>query len=68
MNFHMDRAEESSLEAIGRFVLANENIRIEAQHHQQFYDWVEYVLVGQQYAQKGNAARALPWCGAASRR
>jgi hypothetical protein len=56
------------LEAIGRFVLANENIRIEAQHHQQFYDWVEYVLVGQQYAQKGNAARALPWCGAASRR
>jgi hypothetical protein len=35
VNIRRDRAEELSLEAIGRFVLASEEIRLEAQDRQQ---------------------------------
>src|SRR5271165_7169727 len=55
----MVRAEELSLEAIGRFVAASEEVQFEAQDRQQLYGWVELVLVGQQYAQLGKAARGL---------
>jgi hypothetical protein len=47
------------LEAIGRFVAASEEIRFEAEDRQQLYGWVEQVLVGQQYAQQGKAARGV---------
>jgi transposase InsO family protein len=59
VNIRMVRAEELSLEAMGRFVSASEEIRFEAQDRQQLYDWVEQVLVGQQYALLGKAARGL---------
>lgn len=36
-----------SLEAIGRFVEASEEIGFEAENRQQLYPWVERVLVGQ---------------------
>ena len=55
----MVRAEELSLEAMGRFVEASEEIQFEAQDRQQLYGWVELVLVGQQYARLGKAARGL---------
>jgi predicted DNA-binding transcriptional regulator AlpA len=59
VNIRMDRAEELSLEAIGRFVAASEELWFEAQDRDQLYDWVEQVLVGQQYGQLGKAARGL---------
>jgi transposase InsO family protein len=59
VNIRMDDAEKLSLEAIGRFVEASEDLRFEVQDRQQLYDWVEQVLVGQQYAQLGKAARGL---------
>ena len=59
VNIRMDDAENLSLEAIGRFVEASEDIRFEAENRQQLYAWVERVLVGQQYAQLGKAARGL---------
>jgi hypothetical protein len=50
-------AEKLSLEAIGRFVEASEEIRFESENRQQVYGWVEQVLVEQPYAQRGKAAR-----------
>jgi hypothetical protein len=59
VNIRMDDAEKLSLESIGRFVTASEDIRFEAEDRQQLYGWVEQVLVGRQYAQLGKAARGL---------
>src|ERR1035438_1186837 len=59
VNIRMVRAEELSLEAIGRFVAASEEVQFEAEDRRQLYGWVEQVLVGRQYAQLGNAARGL---------
>jgi transposase InsO family protein len=55
----MDDAEKLSLEAIGLFVEASQEVRFEAQDRWQLYGWVEQVLVGRQYAQLGKAARGL---------
>jgi len=52
-------AEKLSLEAIGRFVEASEELRFTSQGRQQVYGWVEQVLVQQEYAQQGKAARGL---------
>ena len=59
VNIRMDDAEKLSLEAIGQFVSASEDIRFEAQDRQQLYNWVERVLVGQQYPLLSKAARGL---------
>jgi hypothetical protein len=59
VNIRMDDAEKLSLEAIGRFVAASEEIRFEAENRQQLYDWVERVLVGQEYSQQSKSARGL---------
>jgi transposase InsO family protein len=59
VNIRMDNAEELSLEAIGRFVTASEGIRFEAESRQQLYSWVEHVLIQQEFAQLGKAARGL---------
>jgi transposase InsO family protein len=59
VNIRMDDAEKLSLEGIGRFVEASEEIRFEAADREQLYGWVERVLVGQQYALQGKAARGL---------
>ena len=59
VNIRMDDAEKLSLEGIGRFVEASEEIRFEAADREQLYGWVERVLVGQQYAEQGKAARGL---------
>jgi transposase InsO family protein len=55
----MVRAEELSLEAMGEFVAASEEIRFEATDRRQLHDWVEQVLLGQQYGQLGKPARGL---------
>ena len=63
----MHEAEKLSLEAIGRFVEASEEIRFESKNRQQVYGWVERVLVEQEYA-RNRARRRVAWCGATSRR
>jgi len=52
-------AEKLSLEAIGRFVEASEEIRFESENRQQLYGWVEQVLVQQGYSGLTKAARGL---------
>jgi len=52
-------AEKLSLEAIGRFVAASEEIRFESENRQQLYGWVQQVLVQQEYAGLGKVARGL---------
>ncbi len=44
---------------MGRFVEASEELRFEGENRQQIYSWVEQVLVQQEYAQQGKAARGL---------
>jgi transposase InsO family protein len=48
-----------SLEAISRFVEASEEIRFESKSRAQVYGWVERVLIRQEYAGQGKAARGL---------
>ena len=55
----MDDREKLSLEAMGRFVTASEDIRFVVENRQQLYGWVERVLVEHEYAQQGKAARGL---------
>jgi transposase InsO family protein len=55
----MFRSEELSLEAIGRFVAASEEVQFEAEDRQQLYGWVEQVLIVQGYAQQGRQSRGL---------
>jgi transposase InsO family protein len=59
LNISVHEAEKLSLEAIGRFVEASEEIRFESENRQQVYQWLERVLVQQEYAQQGKAARGL---------
>ena len=59
MNVSVHQAEKLSLEGIRRFVAASEEIRFESADRQQVYAWVEGLLVGQQYARQGKAARGL---------
>jgi hypothetical protein len=53
------QAEKLDLEGIRRFVSASEEIRFESADRGQVYAWVEGLLIGQQYAQQGRAARGL---------
>jgi transposase InsO family protein len=59
LNISVHEAEKLSLEAMGRFVEASEELRFEGENRQQIYSWVEQVLVQQEYAQQGKAARGL---------
>jgi len=59
LNISVHDAEKLSLEAIGRFVEASEAIRFASEGRPQVYGWVERVLVQQEYAQQGKAARGL---------
>ena len=59
VNIRMNHAEKLSLEAIGRFVEASEEVQFEAEDRQQLCGWGERVLVEQEYAQQGKAARGL---------
>ncbi len=59
VNIRMNDAEKLSLEAMGRFVAASEEIRFEGENRRQLYGWVEQVLVEQQYARLGKASRGL---------
>ena len=55
----MHEAEKLSLEAIGRFVEASEEIRFASADRSQVYGWIERLLVGQEYVSQGKAARGL---------
>jgi len=52
-------AEKLSLEAIGRFVAASEEIRFESADRSQVYGWIVRLRVGQEYVVQGKAARGL---------
>lgn len=55
----MHEAEKLSLEAIGRFVEASEEIQFEGANRAELYGWVERLLVQQEYGLQGKAARGL---------
>ena len=55
----MHEAEKLSLEQIRGFVAASDELRFESENRIQRYAWVERVLVEQQYARQGKAARGL---------
>jgi transposase InsO family protein len=59
LNISVHEAEKLSLEAIGRFVEASEEIRFESADRSQVYGWIERLLVGQEYVAQGKAARGL---------
>jgi transposase InsO family protein len=59
LNISVHEAEKLSLEGIGRFVEASEEIRFESKNREQVYGWVERVLIQQEYAGQGKAARGL---------
>jgi transposase InsO family protein len=59
LNISVHEAEKLSLEAISRFVEASEEIRFESKSRAQVYGWVERVLIRQEYAGQGKAARGL---------
>lgn len=44
---------------MGLFVGASQEIRFEGKNREQVYGWLERVLVGQEYARQGKAARGL---------
>jgi hypothetical protein len=59
LNISVHEAEKLSLEAMGRFVEASEEIRFESENRGQVYGWVERVLIQHEFAQQGKAARGL---------
>jgi transposase InsO family protein len=59
LNISVHEAEKLSLEAMGRFVEASEEIRFESADRSQVYGWVERLLVGQEYGAQGKVARGL---------
>jgi transposase InsO family protein len=52
-------AENLSLERIGAFLEASEEIRFQGEKREQVYAWIEQVLRQQQYVQQGRKARGL---------
>jgi transposase InsO family protein len=59
LNISVHEAEKLSLEAIGRFVEASEEIRFESENRGQVYGWVERVLIQHEFARQGKAARGV---------
>jgi len=59
LNISVHEAEKFSPEAMGRFVEASGENRFASEGRQQVYGWVERVLVQQEYARQGKAARGL---------
>jgi transposase InsO family protein len=59
LNISVHEAEKLSLEAMGRFVEASEDIRFSSANRQQLYGWLERVLVQQEYVLQSKAARGL---------
>src|SRR3974390_1908392 len=53
------QAENLTLDRIGVFLQASEEIRFASENRQQAYAWIEQVLRQQQYAQQGRKARGL---------
>jgi len=47
------------MEEIRRFIEASEGLQFQGRHRAEVYGWMEQVLVGQQYATHGKAARGL---------
>jgi transposase InsO family protein len=59
LNIRVYQAEKLSMEEIRRFVAASEGLQFQGRHRAEVYGWMEQVLVGQQYATQGKAARGL---------
>src|SRR6266700_271812 len=59
LNISVHEAEKLSLEGMGLFVEASEEIRFESKNREQVYGWLERVVVEQEYGLQGKAARGL---------
>jgi transposase InsO family protein len=59
LTIHVHEAEKLSLEQIGAFLNASQEIRFEGETRKQIYHWIEQVLVRQEYHQQKRAARGL---------
>jgi transposase InsO family protein len=59
LKISVHEAEKLSLEQIRCFIAASEELRFASENRVQRYAWVERVLVEQQYASQGKAARGL---------
>jgi hypothetical protein len=66
LNISVHKAEKLILEAMVLFVEASQGIRFESKNREQVYGGLERVLVEQEYALQGKAARG--WCDVTSRR
>lgn len=55
----MQRAETLNIEQIRRFLVASEEVRLEALYREESYRWVEGTLRAQQYEQQPKAVRGL---------
>ncbi len=64
VNIRMNEAEKLSLEAIGRFISASQEIQFEAEERQQLYGWVEEYWSSR--STPSRARRHAVYCGATS--
>jgi transposase InsO family protein len=59
LKISVQAAEKLSLEQIRGFIEASEELRFASENRSERYNWVERVLVAQEYAGQGKAARGL---------
>jgi hypothetical protein len=59
LTIHVHEADKLSLEQIGAFLNASQEIRFEGETREQIYHWIEQVLVRQEYHQQKRPARGL---------
>jgi hypothetical protein len=59
LNISVQAAERLSLEQIRAFLEASSELRFEADNKQELYDWVQRILVEQQYAGLSRAGKGL---------
>jgi transposase len=59
LTIHVHEADKLSLEQIGAFLNASQEIGFEGETREQIYHWIEQVLVRQEYHQQKRPARGL---------
>jgi transposase len=59
LTIHVHEADKLSLEQIGAFLNASQEIRFGGETREQIYHWIEQVLVRQEYHQQKRPARGL---------
>jgi hypothetical protein len=59
LTIHVHEADQLSLEQIGTFPIASQEIRFEGETREQIYHWIEQALVRQEYHQQKRPPRGL---------